>query len=237
MLTHVLLDAILYLESGDSMSKKDKTMHDMIQLTFGEEIGNTITHGVMAVLILLFLPFTAIYTFIKGGWLYGIGTSIMMISLFMMFLISTLYHSMEFSSKQKYVFRILDHSCIFLAIAGTYTPIVLCVMSGWQQIILLLIEWGALIIGVLYKSIAQKSNMKLSVAIYLAMGWVAIFFLPSLLTSTTWHFMALIILGGILYSIGIIFYSQKTRYFHMIWHIFINLASISHIIAIVFFLL
>ena len=209
----------------------------MTQLTFGEEVGNTITHGVMSVLVLLLLPVSAIYTYIQGGWLYGIGTSIFMISLFLMFLISALYHSMQFSSSQKYVFRILDHSCIFIAIAGTYTPIVLCVMSGWQQIILLLMEWGTVLLGILYKSIAQKSNMKLSVIIYLAMGWIAILFLPSLLASTTWHFMALILLGGILYSIGIVFYSQKTKYFHMIWHIFIDLASISHMIAIIFFLI
>lgn len=219
-----------------SKDKTTKTMHDMIQLSFGEEVGNTITHGVMALIILFILPLASIYTFGKGGWVYAIGTSIFLISLFLMFLVSMLYHSMEFSSSQKYVFRILDHSCIFLAIAGTYTPIVLCVMSGWQQIALLLIEWGSLFIGILYKSIAQKSNMKLSVAIYLAMGWVAIFFLPSLLRSTTWHFMALIILGGVLYSIGVFFYSKHTKYFHMIWHIFIDLASISHMIAIIFFL-
>jgi hemolysin III len=91
--------------------------------------------------------------------------------------------------------------------------------------------------GILYKSIAQKSIPKLSVLIYLCMGWTALLFIPKLLASTSGLFLGLIVLGGVFYSVGAGFYMQKSRpYFHFIWHLFINLAALAHFVAIVFYL-
>ena len=213
------------------------SMKNMVKLSFGEEVGNTISHGVMSVLCLFLLPACSVYSYLKGGWIQSLGVSIFIICLFLMFLASTLYHAMDFNSKQKLVFRILDHSCIYLAIAGTYTPISLCLIKGWEGLIILVIQWSMVLIGILYKALAKKSMPKLSLIIYLTMGWVAVLFLPALFKTANLTFLSLIVLGGIFYSIGTYFYSKpKKPYYHMIWHIFIDFASISHFIAILFFM-
>ncbi|NMA74672.1 MAG: hemolysin III family protein [Bacteroidales bacterium] len=212
-------------------------MKNNVQLTFGEELGNSITHGVMSFLMLMGLPFASIYGYVKGGITLGTGYGIFIISLFLMFLASTLYHAMAYDSKHKYVFRILDHSFIYVAIAGTYTPVCLYVIGGKLGYGILIVQWLMVLFGILYKAIAQKSIPKLSVTIYLIMGWAALIALPDLIKNSNFWFVFLIALGGILYSIGAWFYMQKDRpYFHMIWHLFINFAALSHFIAIIFFI-
>lgn len=216
---------------------KEKSMRHMIKLSLGEEIGNSISHGVMSLMLLLILPAAAIYAYLRGGVLLASGTSIFIISIFFMFLASCLYHAMSYDTPHKYVFRILDHIFIYFAIAGSYTPIALYAIGGWQGILILIVQWTMVLFGILYKSIARKSIPKLSVLIYLSMGWVALLFIPQLVRYTTPLFVWLIVIGGILYTVGSWFYMQKERpYFHFIWHLFINLAALTHFIAIVFFL-
>lgn len=216
---------------------KEKTMKNLIQLSFGEELGNSITHGVMSLLLLFALPYVAVFSYLKGGALLALGTSVFIISIFLMFLTSCLYHAMAYDTPHKYVLRILDHIFIYFAIAGSYTPIALYAIGGWQGWLILVIQWSMVLFGILYKSIAQKSIPKLSVLIYLCMGWTALLFIPKLLASTSVLFLGLIVLGGVFYSVGAGFYMQKSRpYFHFIWHLFINLAALAHFIAIVFYL-
>ena len=216
------------------MTKKN-SIKNIIHLSVGEEIGNSVTHGVMTLLLLGFLPWTAVDTYIRGGWLLSIGTSIFIISLFLMFLTSALYHAMAYETKHKYVFRILDHIFIYFAIAGSYTPIALYIIRGWQGMLILIIQWGMVLTGILYKSISQKSIPKLSVTIYLIMGWIAVLFFPVIIKNSSPGFLFFIALGGLLYSGGAWFYTKKERpYFHFIWHLFINFAAISHFIAIIF---
>ncbi len=216
---------------------KEKTMKNLIQLSFGEELGNSITHGVMSLLLLFALPYVAVFSYLKGGALLALGTSVFIISIFLMFLTSCLYHAMAYDTPHKYVLRILDHIFIYFAIAGSYTPIALYAIGGWQGWLILVIQWSMVLFGILYKSIAQKSIPKLSVLIYLCMGWTALLFIPKLLASTSVLFLGLIVLGGVFYSVGAGFYMQKNRpYFHFIWHLFINLAALAHFIAIVFYL-
>lgn len=214
--------------------KQSTSMKDMIKLTFGEEIGNAVSHGALAMVYLLLTPIVSIYSYTKGGYIRGIGVGIYMTCIFLMLIVSCLYHSMDFQSKHKYIFRKLDHIAILLAIAGSYTPIALYLFEGKVRIIVLLIEWLAVIGGILLKSISTKSHPLLSAVIYLAMGWAAIFFLPSLIQVSTPLFLGFIVAGGLFYTVGIIFYSKKKKYFHFIWHIFIILACICHFIAIVF---
>lgn len=220
------------MKGGVIMSKE--TMRDLSRLTFGEEVGNVISHGIMALSCLGLLPFVAVYSYLKGGTIRAIGVSIFVICIFLMFLISTIYHSMDYSTEQKYVFRKLDHICIYFAIAGSYTPIALCVVQGWLGVLILVLEWGAVIGGVLLKAISQKSYPIMTTVIYLVMGWTALFFIPSLMNHASFLFLAFIVLGGVMYSAGVFFYSKHKKYFHFIWHLFINVASILHFIAIVF---
>ena len=127
------------------------SIKNIIQLSFGEEVGNSITHGVMAILCLILLPITSVKGYLDGGLIQSIGISIFIISIFLMFLVSCLYHSMKYETGQKTVFRILDHCFIYVAIAGSYTPIALCVIEGIQGIIILILQWGMVLAGVLYK--------------------------------------------------------------------------------------
>lgn len=209
----------------------------LANLSVGEEIGNSVTHGVMAAIILLSMPIASVLAYQKGGWLLMSGIAIFMISIFLMFLSSCLYHAMSPSSQHKHVFQILDHSFIYVAIAGSYTPVALSLIQGWQGILILVIQWTMVILGILYKSLSKRKIPKASLGIYLTMGWTVIFFMPSLIQKANPWFMALLALGGILYSIGAWFYKQKHRpYFHFIWHLFINFAALSHAIAMLFFL-
>lgn len=216
------------------MTKTNKK-RTIVQLSVGEEIGNSVTHGIMSAFLLCFLPYAAIRAYLQDGATLAVGNSIFVISLFLMFLSSTLYHAMAYDTKHKYVFQLLDHIFIYVAIAGTYTPIALSIIGGWFGLTVLVVQWLMVLFGILYKSISQNTLPKLSVTIYMIMGWTAVILFPKLISNSRGWFVFLIVLGGLLYSIGAWFYMQKNRpYFHMIWHIFINLASLSHFIAIIF---
>ncbi|OCN04990.1 hemolysin III [Erysipelotrichaceae bacterium MTC7] len=211
-------------------------LKDMLKLSFGEEVFNAVSHGVMILVMLCLIPFGAVYSYTVGGTLRAVGVSIFTICIFLMFLSSTLYHTMAFDSPHKVVFRILDHICIYLAIAGSYTPVALCVIQGWEGTVILIIQWLMVFIGILYKTLSPKSLPKLSLTIYLVMGWSVILFLPVLLRSANFTFLMWIVAGGLLYSVGAYFYSRKWAYAHAIWHIFIALASICHLIGIIFYM-
>ena len=212
--------------SKSSQHTKDNVIEsfkDIIPLSFGEEIGNATSHGVAALMTLFLLPYAAV--------------SIFVISIFMMFISSTVYHSMKNNTSHKYILRIIDHSMIYVAISGTYTPVLLTVVGGWLGWLVFLLLWGTTIWGILYKSISTHVNSKLSLIVYLVMGWVGIIFLPVIIIRTSWLFILFIVLGGLSYTIGAWFYAQKNRpYFHMIWHIFIVIASLFHFIGIVYFM-
>lgn len=219
----------------EKMTRFQKIMHGVLPLSFKEEVFNAITHGIMALAMLILLPISAIYTYNNYDIIRTVGVCIFIICLYLMFFSSTLYHSMEFDSPQKAIFRILDHCCIYLAIAGSYTPVALCIIKGWQGILVLIIQWTMVLLGILYKSISTKSLPKLSLTIYLIMGWTALMFIPSLISNSPPLFLILIVLGGVMYSIGAVFYAMHNlKFSHVIWHFFIVFASIFHYIAIVF---
>lgn len=212
-----------------------KIMSGVFRLSFKEEVFNCVSHGIMALLMLFLIPTCAVYSYAKYDIIRSVGVSIFTICLFLMFLGSTLYHSMYYSSPQKAVFRILDHIFIYFAIAGSYTPIALSLIGGWEGTLILIIQWTMVLVGILYKSLATNSLPKLSLTIYLVMGWTAVLFIPLLLKNANIPFLTFIIIGGILYSIGAVFYAKKNmKYSHVIWHFFISIASITHFIAIVF---
>ena len=218
------------------MAKKQKKLY--IQ-SFGEEVGNSISHGVMSILTLLALPFAAMWAWVRsGGSVQTVaGVSVFCISIFFMFLISTLYHSMSPDSKHKQVFHILDHIFIYVAIAGSYTPVALDVIGGWQGTLIVIVQWAMVLFGVFYKSLSTKSIPAISLTIYLIMGWTVVFFLPLFLSNASPLFMLLIAAGGVLYTIGAAIYAKKGfKYHHLVWHLFIDLAAASHFVAIVFFL-
>ena len=207
--------------------------------TFGEEVGNTISHGVMSILMLLALPFAAVwsYTHSGGDVLQCVGVSIFCVSIFLMCLISTLYHAMLHDTRHKEIFHILDHIFIYVAIAGSYTPVALSVIGGWQGWLIFVLQWVMVLFGIFYKSLSRRLIPAVSLTIYLVMGWTVIFFFPLFLSHASWQFITLIALGGVFYTIGAVFYAMKSfRHHHLVWHLLINLAAASHFVAIVFYL-
>ncbi|WP_019778928.1 PAQR family membrane homeostasis protein TrhA, partial [Streptococcus sobrinus] len=136
-----------------------------------------------------------------------------------------------------YVLRIIDHSMIYIAIAGSYTPVALSLVGGWLGYLIIVLQWGTTIFGILYKIFAKKINEKFSLLLYLLMGWLVIFIIPAIVTKTGPVFWSLMLAGGLSYTIGAFFYSRKRPYDHMIWHLFILLASTLQYIAIVYCML
>lgn len=206
------------------------------KLSFGEEIANSVTHAVGALLMLILLPISSTHSYNAHGLMSAIGVSIFVISLFLMFLSSTIYHSMSYGSTHKYVLRIIDHSMIYIAIAGSYTPVVLSLMNNWLGYLIITIQWGTTIFGILYKIFAKQVNEKFSLALYLIMGWLVIFIIPPIVQQTSPLFWGLMLAGGLCYTVGAGFYAKKKPYFHMIWHLFILAASALQYLAIVYFM-
>jgi len=207
------------------------------QFSLGEEIGNSVSHGVMAAAVLGGIAPAAIHTYIKLGALAAVGTSIFMCSLFLMFLSSAIYHSMTVDTVQRQVMQILDHIFIYVAIAGTYTPIALSVIGGWQGIAVASLQWAMVIFGILFKSISRRKIPKISVTIYLVMGWSILFVLPMFIRNASLGLQLLILGGGIFYSAGVFFYAKKEkRFFHMVWHFFVSLGAVCHFLGVLMFL-
>lgn len=207
--------------------------------TLGEEIANTLSHGVMACATLAALPFAAVWAYAHDTEpvLAAVSVSVFVISIFLMFLASTLYHSMNPQSRHKEVFHILDHIFIYVAIAGSYTPIALSVIGGWQGIVIAVVQWAMVLFGIFYKSLSRRSIPAVSLTIYLVMGWTIVFFLPLFIRHASTALLWLIALGGVLYTGGAWVYAHKGfRYHHLVWHLLINLAVAAHFTGIVFFL-
>ena len=205
--------------------------------TFGEEVGNAVSHGAMALVTLGGIAPTAIHAYIQRGALAAVGTSIFMCSLFLMFLFSAFYHSMAADTQHKHVLRILDHIFIYVAIAGTYTPIALSVVGGWPGIAIASLQWAMVLFGVLYKSIAKSIIPTVSATIYLVMGWSILFVAPMFIRNASLGMQLLILCGGMFYSAGVFFYSKKEKkFYHTIWHMFVNLGALCHFLGILLFL-
>ena len=221
-------------ETGACDMKKTRLIRPA---TFGEEVGNAISHGTMALIVLGGLAPVAIHAYLQSGPLAAVSTSIFMCSLFLMFLFSALYHSMAADTRHKQVLQILDHIFIYVAIAGTYTPIALSVIGGWPGIVVASLQWTMVLFGVLYKSLAKRKIPKVSLTIYLVMGWSILFVLPLFVRNASYGMQILLLSGGVFYSAGAYFYAKKDkRFFHMVWHFFVNLGALCHFLAILLFL-
>ena len=214
-----------------------KIVDKVRQFTLGEEIGNSVSHGFMALAVLGGIAPVAIHAYLRNGALAAVGTSIFMCSLFLMFLSSAIYHSMTVDTRHRQVMQILDHIFIYFAIAGTYTPIALSVIGGWQGIVVASLQWAMVLFGILFKSISRRRIPKISVTIYLVMGWSVLFVLPMFIRNASLGLQIFILAGGLFYSAGVFFYAMKEkRFFHMVWHLFVSLGAICHFLGVLMFL-
>lgn len=204
--------------------------------TIGEEIFNSVTHGVGVLIAIAFMVLLIIKS--QGNPSLIIANIIYGVSLMLMFLFSTLYHAIT-NTKAKKVLRYFDHSAIFICIAGTFTPIIVRVLQGTQRVGFLVAIWLIALVGIILKITIFKKNLqekykKQSLILYVVMGWMSVLLMKKVIQISGMLSFILILSGGILYSIGVYFYAKKRKYFHSIWHIFIILASVSQFFGIYF---
>lgn len=204
------------------------------KLSAGEEIANAITHGIGSVLSIAALVVLIIIAGRQGDIWHLVSFSIYGSSLILLYLSSTLYHSFT-NQRVKNLFARFDHISIFLLIAGTYTPILLTTMRGIWGFTLFGIIWGLAIIGAVIRSIYLHRFRKLMVAVYLLMGWMFVLAGKQIFESLPSQSILFLVLGGISYSVGVIFYLwRKLPYSHGIWHLFVLGGSVLHFFAIYF---
>ncbi|MDR7870620.1 MAG: hemolysin III family protein [Tissierellaceae bacterium] len=200
-----------------------------------EEIFNGISHGMGVVFGIVALVLLLIVSISKKDVPSIVAFSIYGGCIILMFLSSTLYHSITIE-KVKKVLRVFDHSSIFLFIAGTYTPIALLALKGTLRLVILIGIWAIALGGVVFKIITYNKFDKfkiLSLIIYIGMGWLAIIPIKAIINATSINFFYWILAGGILYTIGTLFYGNKKIPFnHGIWHLFVLAASITHFLGI-----
>ncbi len=205
--------------------------------TSGEEIANSITHGIGAGLSVAGLVVLVVLAALYGDVWRVVSFSIYGTTLIILYLSSTLYHSFR-NPKVKKIFKIFDHSTIFLLIAGTYTPFMLVSLRGAWGWTLFGIIWGLAVLGVVFKSLFIHRYNKLSVLIYILMGWLCVIAIRQMLINVPLGGLLGLAVGGILYTLGVIFYSWRTlKYNHAIWHLFVLGGSMCHYFSILFYLL
>ena len=204
--------------------------------TIGEEIFNSVTHGVGVLIAIAFMVLLIIKS--QGNTPLIIANIIYGVSLMLMFLSSTLYHAIT-NTKAKQVLRYFDHSAIFICIAGTFTPIIVRVLQGAQRVGFLVAVWLIALVGIILKITIFRKNLqekykKQSLLLYILMGWMSVLLMKKVIQISGMLSFILILSGGVLYSIGVYFYAKKLKYFHSIWHIFIILASVAQFFGIYF---
>ena len=200
----------------------------------GERL-NSITHLVGTVLALIGLPFLVIAAARSGEAIPVVSVSIFGTTLVLLYLLSTLYHSVKGPTKE--LFQKLDHLAIYLLIAGTYTPIALVALGGTAGWTIFGINWGLAIVGIVVEFIPWKHSRVISHILYVAMGWLAVFALGSIFDGTGALGGFLILAGGVFYTAGILFYAWKRiPHHHGIWHLFVLGGSICHYVAIMMLL-
>lgn len=190
------------------------------------EKGNTWTHliGVVFALSSIWMAWPAVY----AGWQMAFGVIFFIAGMFMMFLSSTLYHWAR-PGKAKTILRKLDHISIYVMIACSYTPICVGVIGGTLGWFMFALQWFVVALGTVYKIIALGKYPRLSLALYLIMGWSVLLMVKPVLENMSTLSLAFLLLEGIFYSAGTYFFAHDSRrHYHAIWHIFVLLGAISH---------
>jgi len=214
---------------------KDKVNEE--KYTKGEEIANTIIHGIGILISVAALVLMVVFSALKGTAWHVVGSTVFGIALIIMYTFSTLYHGIT-NRKAKDILEILDHSAIYFLIAGTYTPFTLVTLKGPLGWALFGIIWGLTIVGVFFKMFFVKKFMFISTLIYIGMGWLVVIGWNQLVENLPYWGLFWLVLGGILYTAGTIFYVWRSmKYHHALWHVFVLAGSISHVFSVLFYVI
>lgn len=202
-----------------------------------EEIINAATHGIGILLSIVGLSVLIAFASLNGSPILIVSCALFGASLIFSYSSSTLYHAIT-NEKAKQIFRQFDHAAIYFLIAGTYTPIVLVSLGGVWGWSIFVVIWLTAICGIVLKFVYPHRFKKLSVALYLIMGWFVIIAIKQLMQNMDAGGLWLMFIGGLFYSVGVIFYAWKSLpYNHAIWHLFVLGGSISHYFMVLFYVI
>lgn len=200
-----------------------------------EEIANTVSHGVGFAAALVAIPILVVSAARQGSTSAVVGGAIFGSAMALLYLASTLYHAVP-PGRAKQFLRRLDHSAIFLLIAGTYTPFTLGVLGGGWGWSLFGVAWGIAVVGITLKLLYGPRFPKVSSAMYVAMGWMIVIAARPLWENVPGWGLALLVLGGLSYTGGVVFYlAPRLRYAHFIWHLFVLAGTTFHFFAVLYY--
>jgi hemolysin III len=203
--------------------------------SIAEEIAHAVTHGVGLLLSIGGLAVLVAFSSMYGDAWHITSTSIYGVTLILLYASSTLYHGIP-HAKAKQVLQRLDHAAIFLLIAGTYTPFTLVNLRGSWGWTLFGLVWGIAIAGMVLELVCKKRYKRLSISLYLGLGWLVLIAIKPMLTSVGTGGLLLLLGGGLCYSFGVIFYVWKNlSYHHAIWHVFVLAGSLLHFFSVLFY--
>jgi hemolysin III len=202
----------------------------------GEEIANSLSHGLGLIAALVATPFLIQQALRQGDAGFIAGASIFAATMVLLYLASTLYHALP-AGRAKRVFRVIEHSAIFLLIAGTYTPFTLGVLRGAWGWTLLGLVWGLAAAGVLLKALNRMAHPILSTGLYLLMGWLIVIAIQPLTARVPASGLLWLVAGGLAYTLGVIFFAldSRLRYGHFIWHLFVMAGTTCHYFAVLWY--
>jgi hemolysin III len=202
----------------------------------GEEIANSISHGIGLIAALVATPFLVMDAVRRGDAGFIVGVSIFAATMILLYLSSTIYHALP-AGKAKRVFRIIEHSAIFLLIAGTYTPFTLGVLRGAWGWTLLGLVWGIALIGVSLKAFERMSHPIISTGLYLLMGWLIVIAANPMYDRVPVSGLLWLVAGGVAYTAGVAFFvaDSRLRYGHFIWHLFVMTGTACHYFAVLWY--
>lgn len=219
----------------DTLATEMKTVKLEQLYRFEDEIANSITHGVGLLLAIVGLCVLVTLAAVQGSAWHIVGCSVYGASLVILYGASTIYHWTR-SPRAKAVWRVVDHACIFLLIAGSYTPFTLTSLRGVWGWFLLASVWSCAIVGITYKLIAARRKLTESAIPYILTGWLALVAVKPLMESVPFACLMLLMGGGLAYTIGTIFYRlDHRRFFHAIWHVFVMAGSALHFLAVLIY--
>lgn len=205
--------------------------------TVGEEVFNSVSHGVGALLAVVGASVIVTLAACFGDVLAVMSSIIYGISLVILYTMSTLYHAFPFD-KVKKVFRVFDHASIFILIAGTYTPCCLIGLYGnVKGIWVTAVVWTCAVAGIVMNAISLEKTEKFSLILYVIMGWAIVFVIKDVVRALWGPGFWLLLAGGLAYTGGIVFYKMKFKYMHSIWHLFVLAGSVLHYLCIVMYVL
>lgn len=202
-----------------------------------EELANSLTHGFGLLLSVTGLVILLLLAVKRGTAWHIVSCAVYGTTLVLLYAASTLYHSVR-SLRVKRICKVIDHSAIYLLIAGTYTPFTLVVLRGPWGWSLFGVVWGLALLGILWKIWFVDHFVVVSTTIYLLMGWLAVIAVKPLLAAVPLGGLAWILAGGLAYSLGVVFFGwRRLPYHHAVWHIFVLIGSVCHYVAVLFYIL